>query len=152
MTGQTRPSFSAAIIYRDPLAALAWLEKAFGFETSMLVTGPDGAVHHSEMRYGDGLIMVGGEFDERHISPERIGGRNTHSVHVQMDAGLDAHCARARAAGASIVREPADQPYGDRVYAAIDPEGHVWSFGQTIQAMTLDEQAAATGADIRERL
>ena len=42
---------------------------------------------------------------------------------------VDAHCARARAAGAEIVRELENTPYGSREYAARDPEGQVWSFG-----------------------
>jgi uncharacterized glyoxalase superfamily protein PhnB len=44
-------------------------------------------------------------------------------------ADLDAHCARARRAGARIVREPVDTDYGSRDYAARDPEGNLWSFG-----------------------
>lgn len=153
MSEPKRPSLSTAIIYRDARAALKWLEEAFGFETTMVVENGDGAIAHSEMRYGDGLIMVGGEYDERHRSPLGLGGVNTHSVHVQLEKDLDAHCERARAAGAVICREPADQFYGDRVYAAIDPEGHVWSFGQTVRTMTMEEMAAKAGGEvIRERL
>jgi uncharacterized glyoxalase superfamily protein PhnB len=42
---------------------------------------------------------------------------------------VDAHCARARAAGAVIVIEPEDQNYGGRLSCCRDPEGHIWSFG-----------------------
>ncbi len=152
MSEPKRPTIAPAIIYRDPKAALAWLEKAFGFEQSLVVIGDDGALHHSEMRFGDGLIMVGGEFDDRHKSPRTLGGANTHSIHIQLDSGLDAHCEQARAAGAIITREPADQFYGDRVYAAMDPEGHVWSFGQTFKEMSLAEMTAAAGGSVRRRL
>jgi uncharacterized glyoxalase superfamily protein PhnB len=41
----------------------------------------------------------------------------------------DGHYERARAAGAEIVRELADQPYGSREYSAGDPEANLWSFG-----------------------
>ena len=47
---------------------------------------------------------------------------------------VDAHCERARAAGAEIVGEPADQPYGDRRYEAHDPEGQAWFFAQRVQS------------------
>jgi uncharacterized glyoxalase superfamily protein PhnB len=152
MTDAKRPTLATGIYYRDPAAALKWLEQAFGFETTLLVTSPDGGIAHSEMRLGDGMIMVGGEYDERHKSPVSTGGVNTHSIHVQLDHGIDAHYERARKAGAKITRELADQPYGDRVYAATDYEGHSWSFGQTIVAMTTDEMAKATNSTIREQL
>ncbi|MGH6985863.1 MAG: VOC family protein [Caulobacteraceae bacterium] len=152
MSELTRPAFSPAVVYRDPKAALVWLQKAFGFETSLVVEAENGSIVHSEMRFGDGLLMVAGPYDERHASPADFSGRNTQSIHVQLSKDIDAHLERAKAQGARIVREIADQPYGDRVYAALDPEGHVWSFGQTIAAMSLEEQAKATGSSIRESL
>ncbi|HEY5071449.1 MAG TPA: VOC family protein [Caulobacteraceae bacterium] len=152
MSEPKRPSLSAGVYYKDPKAALAWLEKAFGFETTMVVENADGTIGHSEMRFGDGLIMVGREWDERHKSPASVGGVNTQSVHVQMEGGIDDHFGRAKAAGAVITREIADQFYGDRVYGAVDPEGHHWSFGQTVQTMTNAEMAAAGDVEVRERL
>jgi uncharacterized glyoxalase superfamily protein PhnB len=59
---------------------------------------------------------------------------------------------RAGAAGAVIVREPADQFYGDRSYIAADPEGHIWSFGQTLHVMSNEEMAKVGGVKIVERL
>ena len=44
-------------------------------------------------------------------------------------AAVDAHHARAVAAGATVVQELVDQPYGSREYAVTDPEGNVWSVG-----------------------
>jgi uncharacterized glyoxalase superfamily protein PhnB len=152
MTETKRPTLATAVCYRDPMAALKWLEAAFGFEPTMVVVNPDGKLGHSEMRLGDGMIMVGSEWDERHKSPASLGGMNTQSIHVQLDAGIDAHCEQAKQAGATIVRELADQFYGDRVYAAIDPEGHVWSFGQTIKVVSNEEMERQSGVKIRERL
>jgi uncharacterized glyoxalase superfamily protein PhnB len=143
-----RPTFSPSIYYRDPFAALDWLEKAFGFERSMVITEADGRLGHSEMRFGDGHIMVGREWADYMASPVSLGGKNTHGIHVQLRDGIDAHCARARAAGAAILREPADQFYGDRTYAARDPEGHVWSFAQTVRTVTREEAEAASGLKI----
>lgn len=146
------PSVSTSLSYVDPKAALHWLEEAFGFEPALVVLDKDENVMHSEMRFGDGLIMVGGEWDERHKSPRSTGGMNTQSVHLQLKDGIDAHCERARAAGAVILREPETQPYGDRSYMAMDPEGHVWSFGQTVQAMDASEWDERMGVVSRTRL
>lgn len=143
-----RPTLGSAIYYRDPFAALDWLERAFGFERSMVITGADGSLGHSEMRFADGYIMVGPEWTADAASPASVSGKNTQSVHVQLRDGIDAHCERARAAGAAIVQEPADQFYGDRVYKAQDPEGHLWSFGQTVRHVTREEAEAASGLKI----
>jgi uncharacterized glyoxalase superfamily protein PhnB len=153
MSEAKRPSFSTGVYYRDPRAALAWLEKAFGFEQVMVVVNEDGTIGHSEMRFGDGLIYVGREWDDRHKSPAGLGGVNTQSIHVQLESDIDGHYARAKAAGAVITREIADQFYGDRVYGAADPEGHIWTFGQTLKVMTNAEmEAASDGAKVQERL
>jgi len=152
MSESKRPSLASGISYRDPRAALRWLKAAFGFETMMVVENEDGTIGHSEMRFGNGLVMVGREWDAHHKSPASVEGVNTQSIHVQLETGLDAHCERARAAGAVITREPADQFYGDRIYAAVDPEGHVWTFGQTNRTMTIEEMSKAGGVSVRERL
>ncbi len=68
-----------------------------------------------------------------------------------MAEGIDAHYERARAAGARIERQPADQQYGARVYTCLDPEGHAWAFSQPIAALSAAEMAAATGRKIETR-
>lgn len=143
-----RPSLGSAVYYKDPLAALDWLERAFGFERSMVITDSDGNLGHSEMKFGDGYIMVGSEWTDSVASPSSVGGRNTQSVHIQLKDGIDDHCARAKAAGAVIVRGPEDQFYGDRTYSARDPEGHVWTFGQTVREVSREEAERASGLKI----
>ncbi len=152
MSDTKRPSLASALCYQNPKAAFEWLEAAFGFEPAMVILGADGELAHSEMRLGDGLIMVGSEWNERTKSPKSIGGHNTQSVHVQIEADIDGHCERARKAGAQIQQEPADQFYGDRTYRALDLEGHIWTFGQTVKVMGEDEWAAASGMTVRRRL
>jgi uncharacterized glyoxalase superfamily protein PhnB len=129
----TKPSITACPIYLDPKGALAFLEAAFGFELDVLVLGEGDEVVHAEMRFGDGKIEVGAAWSDRIASPKVL-GKASASIHVQLADGIDAHCERARAAGAEILREPATQPYGDRTYVAADPEGNLWSFGQTVDA------------------
>lgn len=149
------PSLSSAITYRDPKAALRFLEEAFGFESIMVLLDADENLVHSQMRFGDGAIMVGNEWSSDHASPASIGGKNTQSVHLQLTAAVggdvDQHCERARAAGADIVQEPETQFYGDRTYRARDPEGHIWTFGQTVQAMTPEEWDKAAGGSVTTR-
>ncbi|HEY3797346.1 MAG TPA: VOC family protein [Caulobacteraceae bacterium] len=146
------PPISPLIFYRDPKAALAFLERAFGFETRLLVDDGQGGVIHSESAFEGHVVMVSGPPSGKWASPLDLDGKRTGSVHVQVPAGLDALCGRARAAGARIEREPADQPYGDRVFTCLDPEGHSWSFGQTLQVMSADEMAKTTGRVIQEKL
>jgi uncharacterized glyoxalase superfamily protein PhnB len=143
-----RPAFTAALYYKDPLAALTWLENAFGFERVMLITDKDGNLAHSEMRFGGGLIMIGQEWTDYVASPASTGGRNTQSLHVQLADGIDSHCERAKAAGAVIVRALENQFYGDRTYSARDPEGHVWSFGQNLQKVSREDAEKASGLKI----
>ena len=126
------PPISPLLFYRNPQAALGFLERAFGFETRMMVQTDDGGVVHSESVFEGHVVMVVGPPSHTAASPLDLGGRQTGHVHVQLQGGLDSLCEQARAAGASIQREPADQPYGDRVFTCLDPEGHSWSFGQTI--------------------
>ncbi len=147
-----RPVVSPLLFYRDPKAALAFLQNAFGFETRMVVEDGEGGVIHSESFFGGELVMVCGPPSGDWVAPGDPGGCRTASVHVQLREGIDAHCERARDAGAQIDREPADQPYGDRVYTCRDPEGHSWSFGQTLVVMSPAEMADATGRNIRESL
>jgi uncharacterized glyoxalase superfamily protein PhnB len=143
-----RPTFGSAVFYKDPLAALQWLAQAFGFERSMLITNADGTLGHAEMTFGDGYIMVGSEWASYTASPESTSGKNTQILHVHLDDGIDAHCVRARAAGAEIVREPNDEFYGDRVYSARDPEGHVWTFAQRVRNVSRAEAEKASGLTI----
>ena len=144
----SRRTFAPALIYQDPKAALAWLEKAFGLQPAMVITTPDGQIAHAEMSFGDGHIMIGGEWTDAVRSPKSAGGKGTQIVHMHMSEDIDAHCARAKAAGATIGQEPETQFYGDRTYRAFDLEGHMWSFGQTVKKVSREEAEAATGLKI----
>jgi uncharacterized glyoxalase superfamily protein PhnB len=140
-----RPAFISSVIYKDNRAALKWLQKAFGFEPSEVLTDAKDNIVHAEMTHGDGVIMISNEFTSWARSPGSVGGTNTQRVHVRLEKGIDEHCARARAAGAKVAMEPADQFYGDRTYSAMDPEGHHWTFAQTVKTVTFAEMEQATG-------
>jgi uncharacterized glyoxalase superfamily protein PhnB len=145
------PVFVSSVSYRDPKAALAWLERAFGFEVTMAIEGPDGdptQCHYELGLGGEGRLMVGGEWAPWVRSPASVGGACTQTVHVALPSGIEEHCERARAAGATIAAEPEDQFYGDRVYRAVDLEGHHWSFSMHVRDVTRAEAEAAIGQPI----
>jgi uncharacterized glyoxalase superfamily protein PhnB len=140
-----KPTLSASVYYEDPAAALDWLEQAFGFERTMVLSTPDGQIAHSEMGFEGACIMVGSPWADFVGTPGQTGGKNTQMIHIQLKDGLDAHCERARAAGASIEQEPSTQFYGDRTYRAKDFGGHIWNFAQTVQVMKPEEWDKASG-------
>jgi len=144
-----RPSVIPALVYHDVPAALAWLQKAFAFEIEMIMEDETGHPVHSELRHGNGVIMVGAEWTDNHKSPSAIGRKCTQTVHILVADDIDGHCARAEAAGAEILARPETQFYGDRTYRARDPEGHIWTFGQTVIEVTPAEWDKA--ANVRTR-
>ena len=141
--------FQPSVIYQDPKAAMRWLEEAFGFEIALYIEGDDGAFIHCQMRYDDALISVGQEWDEAFKSPLKLGGKNTQLSSIQIDSDVDAHCERARAAGAVIIAEPENQFYGDRVYRCRDPEGHNWSVGQSVEEVSAAEALERVGGGMK---
>ncbi len=146
------PTFVPALSYRDPKAAIDFLVEAFDFELTMAIEGPDDdpTQSHYELSYqGQGRMMLGGEWSEWMRSPASTGGFNTTSTHVAVTGDVDAHCERARAAGATILVEPSDQFYGDRVYRCADLEGHHWSFAAHVRDVSRAEAEAAIGQPIQ---
>ena len=124
------PRISPYLNYEDTGAMMEWLARAFGLVERHSQRGSDGVVMHAEMALEDGVVMMGspgGSFR----NPKRL-GQVTQSLYVYID-DPDAHCARARQAGAEIIEDPADQPYGDRRYGACDPEGHHWYFASRLE-------------------
>lgn len=143
-----RPALTPEVFYNDPWAALDWLEKAFGFERSMVITDQEGNLAHCELQIGDGLIFIGSVWAGFIASPAAVGGKNTQTIHIQLEDDIDAHYAHAKAAGAVILQEPSDQFYGDRTYRARDPEGHVWTFAQNVRSVSREEAEQVSGLKI----
>lgn len=140
------PRISASIFYDDAAAAIDWLCRAFGFVVRLKVEGEGGRIEHSELEYGDGLIMIastevvaGRDNPIPGKSPRSVGGAVTQALAVHID-NADAHAAHARSEGAVIAMEPTTDDYGDdywvdRSYRAIDPEGHHWWFIQRVKTL-----------------
>lgn len=125
MTGPTtRSPIFPALRYRDGPGAVDFLERAFGFARRAVYDGPEGGIAHAELAFGDGLVMLGSGAPD----PANPWSTTPVGLYVRVD-DVDAHHARAVAAGAEIVRPPAETSYGAREYSARDKEGHLWSFG-----------------------
>jgi uncharacterized glyoxalase superfamily protein PhnB len=131
------------VSYEDVAAAIDWLSRAFGFrERGESFADAGGRVTHAELELDGAVVMLGWPGPE-YRSPARHAQECEQArrwldvpwivdgVLVYVDA-VDAHCEHARAAGATIIREPEDQPFG-RLYSAADLEGHRWMFMQPVQ-------------------
>jgi uncharacterized glyoxalase superfamily protein PhnB len=129
MSQAQRPNIFPAMRYQDADAAIKWLGEAFGFEEKAVHRDEDGTVQHAEMRLGAGLIMFGqhrpgGWFGEGEPDPRA----STMGIYVVVP-DPDTHHARAKSAGAEIIRGLSNLDYGSREYSARDLEGNLWSFG-----------------------
>lgn len=114
------------LVYRDIAAAQAFLVKAFGFREGRLDRDGEGDIVHAEVHHGADTIWIHRVTAAHGMSAVRKDSASSGLVvHVE---DVDAHFARARAAGAVIDSEPRDQEYGQREYGARDPEGHRWWF------------------------
>jgi uncharacterized glyoxalase superfamily protein PhnB len=114
------------LTYRDIAAAQDFLVKAFGFRAGRIDRDGNGTVVHAEVHHGGGVLWM------HRVAPDQgmhAAAKDTEStglvVHV---ADVDRHFAHAKAAGATLMSEPRDQPYGQREYGARDPDGHQWWF------------------------
>jgi uncharacterized glyoxalase superfamily protein PhnB len=118
--------------YRDPEAALAFLERAFGFRTRF-AHREGGVVRHAQVAVGPHTFMLGPAQPAFRSAPADECPGLHMSIWCYVD-DVDAHHERARAAGATILRPPMDQPYGVREYDALDGEGQEWYFTQVLDA------------------
>ena len=128
------PDIFPVLSYKDGRAAINWLGKAFGFESHLEVVGADGSVGHAELKYGSGMIMFASSSAPNAVNPWSM---EKSGIYVVV-SDIDAHYAKARAAGAQIVRELAETDYGAREYSARDPDGHHEEREFRIQALTRD--------------
>jgi PhnB protein len=145
VTDATRPRYPRVtpyLLYEDVAAALTWLADAFGFRERLRLPMEDGTVTHAEMTVADDGVLMLGHPGPDYRDPRNTGGA-TALVYVMVD-DVDAHAERARGAGATILREPQDEPYGDRRYDAQDLAGHTWSFAQPLRDVPPEEWGAQT--------
>jgi len=122
-----------ALRYRNAKAMIEWLCAALGFEKHAVYAGPGDIVMHAELTFGNGMIMIGSVDNETSASklfkqPDEIGGAETQSSCLIV-SGIDALYAQAKKAGATMVMDLEEKPYGGKAFTCSDPEGHLWHVG-----------------------
>jgi uncharacterized glyoxalase superfamily protein PhnB len=129
-----RPTIVPQVPYRDIGAAVAFLERAFGFQEilSLRRVSATGVIGHTMVEFGDGVIGIGTQGAHGAFSPASAGSASQYISVAVVD--VDAHYARALAAGAPIASGLRDESRGVRAYEALDPEGHRWRFLQQTPA------------------
>jgi uncharacterized glyoxalase superfamily protein PhnB len=127
------------LFYPDVREAVAWLERAFGFEEKVRI-GDD---HRAQLRVGeDGSIVVA---DVRRDQVAPSGGVVTQLIKVRVP-DVDAAFARAREAGAKVLEEPHTWEYGERSGVVEDPVGHRWELTETVRDVDPQEWGGVTVA------
>lgn len=119
--------------------AIAFYAAAFGAVERFRMTDPvDGRVGHAELAFGDSIIMLADEYpDFGALSPDSIGGSPV-TIHLQTN-NVDTLAARAAELGATLLRAPADQSYGERTAQVLDPFGHRWMLNQKIETVSPEQ-------------
>ena len=105
------------LVVTEPAALIDFIVQAFGGRERMRMAGPDGRITHAEVTIGDSVLMLGGASDAVAVFPGMI--------HLYLD-DVDAFYRRAIEAGATSLREPADQAYGDRSAGVTDKWANQW--------------------------
>jgi uncharacterized glyoxalase superfamily protein PhnB len=132
-TNTNAPSLAPYLFYDDVERAARFMQDAFGFELGFTSRDPDGHLAHAQLLHASAMIMLG-HAGGGGLRMARSAGKleALHAGVYVFVADVDAHCERARAAGANVLLEPADQPWGDRMYCATDPEGQFWMFAKRL--------------------
>ncbi len=133
------------LVYSDVGAACDWLCRVFGFSERWRAGD-----HRAQLAYGDGALVVmetrvgaSGEPSEGVQAAPEPEGRMSHAVMVRV-SDADSHHAHAVQHGARILAAPRDFPYGERQYSALDPDGHRWTFSQSIADLAPEEWGGRT--------
>jgi PhnB protein len=123
---------------RDAAAAIDFYRRAFGAVETFRFDDTDGRIGHAELQIGGAALHLADEYPEAgHLGPLSIGGSPVLLALEVPD--VDAVVARAVAEGATLVREVADQFYGDRSGQIVDPFGHRWSVTTRGEPLSLEE-------------
>lgn len=148
--GASVDNFRCHLVVKRAAEAIDFYGHAFGaVEQFRMIDPGDGRIGHAELLIGNTVLMLADEYpDFGAISADSIGGTPV-TFHLATD-DVDALTERATAAGAQLLRAPADQSYGERAAQILDPYGCRWSFNQRLEQITPAEMqrrwAEETGA------
>jgi len=113
------------LMFASARAAIDWYGKVFGAKEKLCMMSPEGRVVHAEIVLGNSVAMLADENAaiDAFAAPHYGGSPVSLLLYVE---DCDETYAEALQAGATSLREPADQPYGDRVAGVLDPFGYTW--------------------------
>ena len=118
--------------YKNAREAVNWLCNAFGFKKHLIVEGENNTITHAQLTYGNSMIMLSSKNENDYgklvKTPESLNGNNTQTPYIIVEK-IDEHYKKAVAAGAKILIEIKDEPYGGRGYTCKDIEQYIWNFG-----------------------
>lgn len=126
--------------------AIEFYKHAFGAEERYRMAMPDGKVGHAEIVVGGAVVFLADAPDDmpgEAANPRKLGGTSVLLHRYVTD--VDAAVAKAEAAGATVLRAPEDQFYGDRAALVADPWGHHWSLHTHLRDVTPEEMAETMG-------
>jgi lactoylglutathione lyase len=114
------------VLYAKDVEAVAGFYARLGFEEHFRMPGPDGSAGFIGPRRDDAELAVTTEDSPRMLAGVEPGDGPRHELFVYVP-DVDAKVSELRAEGASVLREPADMPWGERLAFVADPEGNVVS-------------------------
>ncbi len=114
----------------DAGALINFIERAFDAKVTYSMKDADGTVRHAEAKVGDSMIMIGQARDQWKSRPGML---------VLYVPDCDASYKKAVAAGAKVIREMADQPYGDRSGGVEDSQGNQWWISTHVEDVSDEE-------------
>ena len=119
------------LMFQNTLEAMAFYARVYGAKEKLCMKSPEGRVQHAEIVIGGSVLMMADENPEIEAFAASHYGGSPVSILVYVD-DCDTIYAQALAAGATSLREPTDQPYGDRMAGVLDPFGYKWWIAHAI--------------------
>jgi PhnB protein len=128
------------LIVQGGVNALEFYAAVFGATERMRFPGPDGTVAHAEVQIGDSVVIIEDESPERGTTAPPPGGvaGSPFSLFIYVE-DVDGVVARAVELGATLVRPPQDQFYGDRDGSIVDPFGQGWTIATHVEDVAPEE-------------
>jgi len=133
----------------DAAKAIEFYAQAFDATEKFRLTEPSGRVGHAELDFNGSTLMLADEFPEYDIRGPQPGSHTTVTLHLHVD-DCDAMIERARAAGAKVSMAAQDHFYGERSGCLIDPFGHRWTVGHSIEKVETEEMQRRYTAMFKE--
>jgi PhnB protein len=122
-------------------AGIAFYKRAFGATELFRMPNSEGKIGHAEIQIGDSRIMLADEHPQIGFKAPSAYGGTPVNIHLYVE-DVDAVFNRAVAGGAKVLRDVADQFYGDRSGSLEDPFGHTWHISTRKEDLSADEISA----------